>query len=104
MLDKVTFLKELTRQIDKLPVGHCVDTRSYKRDRSVLFIRVDSKRIRIVENGFEQRDLVVNEGAELRKQIKRVSRVEFPRSHKIRLYNLGEFTEDEHCSMRRKKL
>jgi|GEM_PF-2462996 len=39
MIDKSVFIKVLMEKVKKLPVGHYLDIRSYKRNRTVLVIK-----------------------------------------------------------------
>jgi hypothetical protein len=57
----------------------------------------------VLEDGFEQHDVEVPYKG-LRKEIKRILRVEFPRSNKVRMYALGRFKEAHHTDLGRKRI
>ena len=103
MIDKRNLPKVLLERLAKLPVGHAVDIRTYKRDRSVTFMRLDEERFRVVVDGFGQDDVTLPE-ARLSKFIRKVLRSEFPRSNKVRLYMLGPYDPDRDEVRRRKRI
>ncbi|SMP03706.1 hypothetical protein SAMN06265339_0138 [Desulfurobacterium pacificum] len=103
MIDKSVFLKTLMERAKKLPIGHYLDIRTYKRNRSVLLIREGEDSYRIVENGFYQYEFK-STYKELKRLFKKILKREFPRSHKIRLYNMGEFSEEKAHKIKRKKI
>ena len=73
---------------------HCLDLRSYKRDRSVLIIRVKEKEFQVIENGFHQEVFEVDLPG-LRALLKKLIKREFPRSNKLRIYMLGIYKKGE---------
>ncbi|MGE4291292.1 MAG: hypothetical protein AB7E32_03680 [Desulfovibrio sp.] len=89
MIDKATALEDLLRRLDKLPERHCLDLRSYKRDRSLLLRRLGPDAFEILEDGFE-RERHCSDAKGLRRLLKTLFKREFPRSTKLRLYQLGE--------------
>jgi hypothetical protein len=88
MLDKATALPALLRKLDKLPRGHALDLRTYKRNRSVLVRRVGEDDFAVAEDGFHREDFRVPFSG-LKKLLKTLLKREFPRSTKIRVYDLG---------------
>ena len=103
MIDKEVFLKFILKKVEKLPVGHYLDIRTYKRNRSVLLIKEGEDFFKIIENGFYQNEFK-SSFKELKKVFKKLLKTEFPRSHKIRVYNMGEYKEAEAKKIKRKKL
>lgn len=93
MIGRRNIEKVLLAQLDKLPQGHALEIRTYKRNRSVLFVRQGDDVFRVVQNGFEQADHMV-EQSDIKKAIRRVLAKEFPRSNKVRVYALGAFDPD----------
>lgn len=92
MIDKATALESVLRKLKKLPAGHCIDLRTYKRNRSLLIIHSAENKFTIFEDGY---DTITHE-AELkcmRKLLKTLFKREFPRSSKIRMYELGKYNE-----------
>ncbi len=90
MIDKDIFIQVLLKKAKSLPVGHYLDIRPYKRNRSVLLIKKTEDSFRIVENGFYKDEFDVD-FKDLKKVFKKILRLEFPRSHKIRIYNMGKY-------------
>ncbi|GAB6178265.1 hypothetical protein JCM16814_31560 [Desulfobaculum senezii] len=103
MIEKSNVLRTLLERLSKLEIGHAVDIRTYKRDRSAIFVRLEDDLYRVLEDGFEQHDVEVPYKG-LRKEIKRILRVEFPRSNKVRMYALGRFKEAHHTDLGRKRI
>jgi hypothetical protein len=101
MIDKDRVEKIVMEKLHALEVGHCLDMRSYKRNRSVLFVKLDASHVFIVEDGFEKNEFQVALDA-LPKLLKKLLKREFPRSRKIRLYDLGLYDDEKMKGMRRK--
>jgi len=92
LIDRNTIIPSLLQRAAKLAIGDHLEARSYKRDRGFLIVREGEDRYRVIEDGFEQSDQRMLQGA-LRKHLKTLVKREFPRSHKIRVYDLGPFDE-----------
>ena len=87
----------------KLPIGHYIDIRTYKRNRYLLIIKLDNNTIRIIENGYSQMEYKI-EKDKFHKLMKMLIKKEFPRSNKIRLYMMGEYIESKALRVGRKIL
>ncbi|GAW92548.1 hypothetical protein [Calderihabitans maritimus] len=103
MIDKDIFIKVLIERVKKLPVGHYLDIRSYKRNRTVLVVKEDHDSFLVIEDGFFKEEFHVNL-AKLKKLFKVILKKEFPRSHKIRLYTMGKYNEKDIKAIKRKKI
>ncbi len=103
MIDKTVFIKTILERAKSLPVGDYLDIRSYKRNRSLLFIRVTEDHYHIIEDGFFQEEFHLKY-EELRSFFKKVLKREFPRSHKLRVYNMGAYDAEKHAGIKRKKI
>jgi predicted thioesterase len=101
MIDKATGVETVIRKLKKLPVGHAVDLRTYKRNRSVVIRRTAADEFDVVENGFFQ-DRFQVDLSKMKKLLKTLFKKEFPRSTKIRLYDLGQADAD--VPIKRKKI
>jgi len=101
MIDKATAIPALLRRLDKLPEGHALDLRTYKRNRSVVIARVGQDAYELLETGFHEERFRCT-GDELRRLLKLLLKREFPRSTKIRVYDLGPAGAD--APVRRKTL
>lgn len=93
MIDKTTAMETVMRRLEKLPVGHAIDLRTYKRNRSVVIARTVPDAFDVVENGFAQGRFEATTGS-MKKLLKTLLKREFPRSTKIRLYDLGPAEAD----------
>ena len=94
MIDKTKIIDTVCERIKKLPNGHYLDLRPYKRNRSVIIVKVAEEKLLVVENGFFKKRYRSSPD-KLKKLLKTLIRKEFPRSRKIRLYIMGEFTSEE---------
>lgn len=101
MIDKATALQTVLRKLKKLPMEHAIDLRTYKRNRSVVIKRIGEDEFNVVENGFFEERFLVSL-AKMKKLLKILLKKEFPRSTKIRLYDLGPAEADLH--IKRKKI
>jgi hypothetical protein len=100
MINKATALETVLRKLEKLPVGHALDLRTYKRNRSILIKRISINEFDIVEKGFfEERFLTPFD--KMKKLLKVLFKKEFPRSTKIRIYYLGPAETDIHIVRRK---
>ncbi len=103
MIDKTRIVDAVCERLKTLPVSHCLDLRTYKRNRSVMITKLAEDDLLVVENGyFKERFQVKPE--KLRKLLKTLMKKEFPRSRKIRLYVLDKCSEDEVLHTKRKIL
>ncbi|ADU63761.1 hypothetical protein Daes_2765 [Pseudodesulfovibrio aespoeensis Aspo-2] len=93
MIDKATAMETVMRRLEKLPVGHALDLRTYKRNRSVVIARTGEDAFDVVENGFAQERFQASAGS-MKKLLRTLFKREFPRSTKIRLYDLGPAQAD----------
>jgi hypothetical protein len=102
MLPKDTVLEAALARLDKLPPGHALDLRTYKRNRSVLLRRNPDGSVLVIENGYEQQRFEGVARDKLPKLLKTLLKREFPRSTFVRLYDLGPFHPDATPQARRK--
>ena len=103
MIDKTRIIDTVFERLTKLPVSHCLDLRTYKRNRSVMIAKLAEDDLLVIEDGyFKERFRVKPE--KLKKLLKTLMKKEFPRSRKIRLYVLDKFVEGEALKLERKTL
>ena len=103
MIDRVTAVSAVLRRLEKLPDGHCLDLRTYKRNRSVLLVRRAADDYLVVQDGYD-RARYETDLAGLPRLLKTLLKKEFPRSTKIRLYDLGPYAGGESERVPRKTL
>ncbi len=83
-LDRTTAVQEVLRRLQKMDSGDSLELLTWKKDRSLLFIRPNIDTILVYERGFvEQEHRVVF--SKIKKLLKTLLKREFPRSHKIRV-------------------
>lgn len=87
MIDKANAISTVMSRAAKLAVGSGMDLRTYKRDRSVVISRVAEDIYEVMEDGFEKNRFEVDEKG-LKKILKTLMKREFPRSNKIRVYDI----------------
>lgn len=101
MIDKATAIPTIMNKLKKLPVGHAIDIRTYKRNRSVVIARIATDEFDVVEKGFHEERFQLPL-SKMKKLLKNLLKKEFPRSTKMRLYDLGKSEADVH--IQRKKI
>lgn len=102
MLPKDTVLETALTRLDRLPPGHALDLRTYKRNRSVLLRKNPDGSVLVIENGYEHQRFANVGRDKLPKLLKTLLQREFPRSTFVRLYDLGEHDPDQADALRRK--
>jgi len=103
MLDKSTAIPAIITKLEKLSEGHYLDLRTYKRNRSIIIVKSQENRFFIIENGYETNQFTVTLDM-IKKTLKKLLKKEFPRSNKIRVYSMGEFTDQKVLGTRLKKI
>jgi hypothetical protein len=94
MIDKGKIIDTVYERLKKLPTGHYLDLRTYKRNRSVIVAKLGEEELLVIENGYFKERFRLRP-AKLGKLLKSLLKKEFPRSRKVRLYVMGEFREEE---------
>lgn len=84
MIDNKNLLKLLRIELRKMSNGNKPKFLTYKKDRSIL-VEKNGDNFRVVENGYHK--IVWNNltEAEVLKRIKKLQKIEFPRSNKLYL-------------------
>jgi hypothetical protein len=94
MIDKTQIIETVIKSLKNLPIEHYLDLRTYKRNRSVIIVKMTDDDLLVIEDGFFKERFRINSD-KLKKLLTTLLKKEFPRSHIIRLYVMGKFTEDE---------
>ncbi|MDE7050684.1 MAG: hypothetical protein K2O75_07460 [Lactobacillus sp.] len=84
MIDNKNLLKFLRTELSKMSNGDKLKFLTYKKDRSVL-VEKNGDNFRIVENGYRKIVWDKLTEAEVLKRIKKLQKIEFPRSNKLYL-------------------
>lgn len=103
MIDKTKIIDTVIERLKKLPNGHYIDIRTYKRNRSVVIVKKNTKELFVIENGFSKERFNIK-AEKLKKLLKTLLKKEFPRSHKVRLYVMGKYSEAEVLETKRKTI
>lgn len=77
-------VQQIIRKIDP-PQG--VEILTYKRNRGVTIIKIDDETLSVLERGYEENTFQVSSDG-LAKLLKSIAKREFPRSRKVRVYQL----------------
>ena len=101
MIDLQQAIPTVLKRLKGLDVGECMELCSYKRDRCLLLMPREGGEILVIERGFEEHRFEVAP-EKLKKLLKTLVRREFPRSTKLRLYDLGPCDPD--APVRRKTI
>jgi len=104
MIDRTVILDTMLQRARKLPVGHGFEVLTYKRNRGMAVVRTGEDSFDVLEHGYSDERFEDVCEARLKKLCKTLLRREFPRSTKVRLYQLGEFDEAVWRDTRRKVL
>jgi|WetSurSiteA1Bulk_404760.scaffolds.fasta_scaffold01554_7 hypothetical protein len=103
MIDNTAIMETILERVRKLPEGHYLDVRTYKRNRYVFIVKQREEEFVIIEHGYADNRFTIR-AEKLKKELTTIFRREFPRSHKIRLYTMGKFADEEALTIRRKIL
>lgn len=103
MIDKDKIIETVIAKLKKLPLDHYLDLRTYKRNRSLSVVKKSEEDFLIIEDGYCKERFHLKSD-KLKKTLKTLLKKEFPRSHKVRLYVMGQFSEEEAKNTSRKIL
>lgn len=93
-------LRNTLQKLKKLNPPQGIELLSYKRNRSVAVLLLDENKILVRERGYRDEEQVI-ENFLLPKYLKKLIKYEFPRSRKVRMYQVDSPQELEKT---RKKL
>ncbi|SDN61983.1 hypothetical protein [Desulfonauticus submarinus] len=88
MLDKENILTKIIPKLKKLYPNEGIILATYKRNRTLTIIFKEESYL-FIQKGYENKSYFVKP-SQLKKQLKKVLKTEFPRSRKIRVYPLRE--------------
>jgi len=93
-------IRRVEEIVKKLAPEQGVEILTYKRNRGITVIKVDQDTVSIHERGYRDQALLV-ETKDLARTLKTMAKREFPRSRKVRVYQL----KTPYClGVRRKQL
>jgi hypothetical protein len=80
-------IKQVQQIIRKLDPPQGVEILTYKRNRGITIIKIDQETLSVQERGYEEKTFQVSSDG-LAKLLKSITKREFPRSRKVRVYQL----------------
>ncbi len=80
-------IKQVLQIVRRLEPPQGVEILTYKRNRGVTVIKIDDTTVSVQERGYQDNTRIV-EIKDLAKQLKTLVKREFPRSRKVRVYQL----------------
>ncbi|WP_053984031.1 hypothetical protein [Niameybacter massiliensis] len=83
MITKDNFIETTMKRLKKLEEGQCVIIKTYKKDRSLTIERLKDEQVNVYEEGFENKVYKDIKENELKKLLKMLGRIEFPRSYSL---------------------
>ena len=87
-------LRNLLQKLDKLNPHQGIELLSYKRNRSIAVLLLDDEKILVRERGYRDAEQVVEKSL-LPRHLKLLIKYEFPRSRKVRIYQVDNPLELE---------
>ena len=87
-------LRTLLQKLEKLSPPQGIEILSYKRNRSIAVLLLGDNTFLVRERGYREEEHVI-EKAGIAKHLKLLIKYEFPRSRKVRLYQLDNSRELE---------
>lgn len=103
MIDKSQTPTVVAKRLDRLPVGHYLELRTYKRNRGMIIVKRGEDDLLVLEQGYETNRFEIPQ-KKLAKLLAVLLRREFPRSTKVRLYEPGPWRGESALERPRKKL
>jgi len=94
VIDKTRAIDTVIEKLKGLPVGHYLNLQTYKRNRWIIVVKNRDDELLDIENGYRKERFLATP-AKLKKLLKTLLKIEFPRSRKIRLHNMGPFSEEQ---------
>ena len=81
------FAFDSIKKLDELKLYNFLDIRSYKKNRKVIIEKLENT-FNVYEDGYEKREFLNISKEELKKLLRTIEKIEFPRSNKLRVYVL----------------
>jgi len=87
-------LRNLLQKLEKLHPPQSIELLSYKRNRSIAVLLLDDGKILVRERGYRDAEQVVEKSL-LPRHLRLLIKYEFPRSRKVRIYQVDNPLELE---------
>jgi hypothetical protein len=92
-------IRTLMQKLEKMSPPQGIELLSYKRNRSIAVLLLDDTAVLVRERGYREAEQVLEKEG-LQRHLKALVKYEFPRSRKVRLYQIDRPEELE--SVRKK--
>ena len=79
----------LLQKLEKLSPPQGIELLSYKRNRSIAVLLLTDQKYLVRERGYREEEQIVDR-ARLQKHLKSLIKYEFPRSRKVRMYQIDD--------------
>lgn len=89
------FAFDSIKKLNELKTFNCLDIRSYKKNRKVVIEKLEYT-FNVYEDGYEKKEFLNLSKEDLKKLLRNIEKIEFPRSNKLRVYVL-ETKEQSSC-------
>ncbi|CEN25364.1 hypothetical protein [Paraclostridium sordellii] len=100
MLDIKNFTKVTLEKLKKFNTGDQLELLTYKKDRKIIIMKTDYSKFHIIEDGFEYNEFKNIDIKNLEKILKKLKKIEFPRSNKFFLKIINKKDSNEQISFK----
>ena len=100
MLDIKNFTKVTLEKLKKINTGDQLELLTYKKDRKIIITKTDYSKFHIIEDGFEYNEFKNIDIKNLGKILKKLKKIEFPRSNKFFLKIINKKDSNEQISFK----
>ena len=100
MLDIKNFTKVTLEKLKKFNTGDQLELLTYKKDRKIIITKTDYSKFHIIEDGFEYNEFKNIDIKNLGKILKKLKKIEFPRSNKFFLKIINKKDSNEQISFK----
>ncbi|WP_270506458.1 hypothetical protein [Paraclostridium sordellii] len=100
MLDIKNFTKVTLEKLKKFNTGDQLELLTYKKDRKIIITKTDYSKFHIIEDGFEYNEFKNIDIKNLEKILKKLKKIEFPRSNKFFLKIINKKDSNEQISFK----
>lgn len=100
MLDIKNFTKVTLEKLKKFNTGDQLQLLTYKKDRKIIIMKTDYSKFHIIEDGFEYNEFKNIDIKNLEKILKKLKKIEFPRSNKFFMKIINKKDSNEQISFK----
>ncbi|CEN31264.1 Uncharacterised protein [[Clostridium] sordellii] len=100
MLDIKNFTKVTLEKLKKFNTGDQLELLTYKKDRKIIITKTDYSKFHIIEDGFEYNEFKNIDIKNLEKILKKLKKIEFPRSNKFFMKIINKKDSNEQISFK----